>query len=129
MKEKILKSPILQWIFLNQPTTGKELSELTGIAQQTLSDARTGRSDMSSAVIWKLMVAIAEVNPSGSVAKVVDIIQGKKNSEDFLLQIENIILAADDRELEQIFLFLGNKLFSKNAVSSSTVRDLQSTHR
>lgn len=112
MKEKTLKSPILQWIFINQPCTGKELSELTGIAQQTLSDARTGRSDMSSAVLWKLMVAIAEVNPSGPVAKVVDIVNGKKNSEDFLLQIENIIQSADDQELEQIFLFLGNKLFS-----------------
>ncbi len=128
MKEKTLKSPILQWLVNNQPVTGKELSEITGIAQQTWSDVRTGRSDLSTATLWKIMVAIAELEPNSSVSEVVKIITGKKNPQ-FLAQMKALIASADEEELEQIFAFLGERLFSKSTDSSNGVRDLQSTYR
>jgi len=128
MKEKTLKSPILQWIFANQPCTGKELAETAGIAQQTLSDARTGRADFSTATLWKIMQAIAQLEPNSSVAEVTKIIEGKKNPQ-FLAQMKTLIASADEEELEQIFSFLGERLFSKSADLSEGMRDLQSTYR
>lgn len=128
MKGKILKSPILQWLVENQPVTGKELSEATGIAQQTWSDVRTGRSDLSTATLWKIMVGIAELEPNSSVGEVVKIITGKKNPQ-FLTEMKALIASADEEELEQIFAFLGERLFSKNADSIAPGRDLQSTYR
>ena len=74
------------------------------------------------------MIAISELEPNGSVAEVVKIIQGKKNPQ-FLAQMKNLIASADDEELEQIFAFLGERLFSRSTDSRSEGLDLQSTYR
>ena len=104
-------TPILQWLIEEQSgLTGKQLSEISGIAPQTWSRVRQGRQDLTSESLWKIIEAIAQLRPRSECAQIAAIIQGKKNT----LTLPEMIELSSDQELEEAMVLIVRKLFPRN---------------
>ncbi len=111
--------PMLQWLVNEQEHANikvSRLAKMTGIAPTTVSGIRHGRQDLTSQLLWRLMVAIAELRPNSGCAQVVALIREQK----FLEQkgslcdvIAAAIDVADDAELEEAFKLFGRKMLRK----------------
>lgn len=132
-KSKIIhKSPLLAWLTEEQPCEGRTLAEMAGISEETWSRIINGRADTTTETFWKLAKAIADLYPSGSVAKVVRIVEARAEGirpANLGEQLALLIESADDEDLEEIFLLLGKKIFSKSPVFSHRPDDVKSAIR
>lgn len=93
---------------------GKNLSEITGVSQNHISEFRRGRTDVSSSVLWKLVQAMDELAP-GAKSYFCSLLNEKKASVGDALQ--QLIEAADDEEIEQAMLAIARRY---RALSKST---------
>lgn len=119
-------TPILLWLTEEQADiSGKELAEIAGIAPQTWSKVRTGKQDLSSDLLWKVLKAIAYLRPASDVARVVSLIEGKKFRAP-AVSLTAVIDAADEEELEGAMLQIVKRMFPKSADVSSLEKQIKS---
>lgn len=108
------------------------MAEKAGINETTWSRLINGRADTTTETFWKLAKAIADENPGGSVAKVVRIVEARAEGirpPNLGEQLALLIESADDEELEEIFLILGKKIFSKSPIFGHQPNGVKSATR
>jgi transcriptional regulator with XRE-family HTH domain len=117
--ESKASNPIVRWVFNEQAgISNKDLAEIVGITQQSLSRARHGKQDLGSDFLWRLMVAIAKLRPHSDCAEFVGLIERGKLFQSQSRTLSSVVAAADDSELEIAMLLIVQKLFSKSRVNT-----------
>jgi len=102
--------------------TGKRLSELSGVSENHISEFKTGKRSVTADVLWRLLTAMDEIEP-GSKKYFCNLLAGGENQpvnqpQSVGEQLERLIAAADDEEIEAAMLAIAKKWRSKVTSSS-----------
>lgn len=93
----------------------KALSILTGVSQNHISEFRSHKlkTGVTSDCLWRLLAGMDELAP-GSLRYFCDLLAGKKKPQQgFAADLEFLIEAADDCELETAMLLIVRKMFPR----------------
>ncbi len=93
----------------------KSLSDLTGVSQNHISEFRSHKlkTGVTSDCLWRLLTGMDELAP-GSLRHFCDLLAGKKKPQQgFAEDLEFLIEAADDSELETAMLLIVRRMFPK----------------
>jgi hypothetical protein len=100
----------------------KALSSLSGVSQNHISEFRSGKlkTGVTTDCLWRLISGMDELSP-GSRQYFCDLLAGKKKpSQGFAEDLESLIEAADESELESAMIQIVRRMFPKEDASVST---------
>lgn len=123
-------NPLRNWIVQQQDfygITGEQMAEFIGIAPQTWSKYRRGKSDMTGTLLWEAIRAIAFFAPSSDARKLINLVEGRgvPALKSVGEQLNYLIETADDEELNEALLKIGEvwakrrEILSKRTDASS----------
>ena len=95
----------------------KHLHEVSGIPQSTLSEIKTGRQDVQTALLWRLMQAIAQIKPQSNMAGIVRIIKGEVSVYKQLKgkeKVKEFLGTCTAEELEFTLMSVTQKIFPRS---------------
>ncbi len=109
--------------------TGKQISQLSGVSENHISEFRRGKSKtgVSTDVLWKFLEAIEEIQPGASVyfcsqmAKVIAAENSKISTElpkqlESLLEMQNFVDELSDSKLALLLMVIAARV--KNGTTS-----------
>lgn len=102
---------------LHYGITGKRLSEVSGVSENHISEFKTGKRTVSVEVLWKLLVALDQIEP-GARQYFCNLLSGEGEARSVGKSLERLIAAADDEEIEAAMLAIAKKWRSKSVSTS-----------
>lgn len=100
----------------------KALSNLSGVSQNHISEFRGNKlkTGVTTDCLWRLLAGMDELAP-GSRQHFCDLIAGKKKPQQgFAADLEFLIEAADESELESAMMQIVRRMFPKEDTSANT---------
>lgn len=85
--------------------TGKQLSDMTGISQNHISEFRRGKSTISDELLWKLLMAMDEVQP-GARKYFCSLMAGEPVERG---GIENVVEALSEEDLPDLLFAIAQR--------------------
>lgn len=91
--------------------TGKKLSEVTGVSQNHISEFRRGKGSVSTEVLAKLVEGMEAIAPGAGENFWPGLVPsgGLQSARGFGEQLELLVEAADEEEVEKLLLLIARK--------------------
>lgn len=115
-------SPLFDQALRYWGITGKELSAISGVSENHISEFRRGKGDISTSVLWRLMQAMEQIAP-GSSAHFFSLLLGGQKTEHSSVgeRLEQLIETADDEETEKAMMAIARKWRRSRSAQALTV--------
>jgi transcriptional regulator with XRE-family HTH domain len=96
---------------------GTRLAEESGISQQHWSEYRNGKADLVSAKAWAALAAMERISPGAT--RYFCYLLADRFVEN---KLKSLIEAADEDELEEAFLLIGQRMFRRPTIEDALAK-------